>query len=463
MVAVPIGGVRRDLGLRELAHHTAKLELLRAEVELHPATVPAAGTVARVRVPARIRPAAILRNLPTSGGCAIVRDGRTTIVGVEPTVVRIAGGAAAFDVLREVDAGGFWVGFCSYDLGRTIERVVPRAIDDLSIPDVAFARYDTRLVLDGDGNVELIGDGTARARLAAAVRAAVTDREAASVAPALEMWTSSLDRVDHAAACAQVLELLRAGECYQVNVTRRMSASGAPDPIALYDSLTRINPAPHAALLTFGVDRPGLAVVSASPELFLRIERATFGARVVETRPIKGTGADAPALVASAKDRAENVMIVDLARNDLGRVCEYGSVHVPALFTVEAHPGLFHLVSTVTGRLRPDVDLADVVRACFPPASVTGAPKPRVMQAIEDLEPVRRGVYCGAIGWVDGDRGRAELAVAIRTFTIAEGRTHLGVGGGIVADSQPDDEWVETELKAARLLAAAGASAVAVR
>ena len=150
-------------------------------------------------------------------------------------------------------------------------------------------------------------------------------------------------------------------------------------------------------------------------------------------------------------------MIVDLARNDLGRVCEYGSVQVPALFEVEAHPGLFHLVSTVTGRLRPGVDLADVVRATFPPASVTGAPKPRVMQAIEDLEPVRRGVYCGAIGWVDGDRGRAELAVAIRTFTIADGRTHLGVGGGIVADSQPDDEWVETELKAARLLAAAGA------
>ena len=125
------------------------------------------------------------------------------------------------------------------------------------------------------------------------------------------------------------------------------------------------------------------------------------------------------------------------------------------------HPGLFHLVSTVTGRLRADVDLADVVRATFPPASVTGAPKPRVMQAIEDLEPVRRGVYCGAIGWVDGDRGRAELAVAIRTFTIAGGRTYLGVGGGIVADSQPDDEWAETELKAARLLAAAGHAAPA--
>jgi len=427
--------------------------------------VPAAGTVARVRVPPRIRPASILRNLPTERGCAIVRDGRTTIIGVEPSVVRTASGDGAFAVLREVDTAGFWIGFCSYDLGRAIERVIPRPIDGAAvgsaIPDVAFARYDTRLVVTDDGDVEVIGDGPVRARLEAALRAA--ERETDSPLCALESWTSSLDRVDHAAACEQVLELLRAGECYQVNVTRQLTADRAPDPISLYDSLARVNPAPHAALITLGPVKPGFAVVSASPELFLRVERRADGVRVVETRPIKGTGTDPGALVASAKDRAENVMIVDLARNDLGRVCEYGSVQVPALFEVEAHPGLFHLVSTVSGRLRADVDLAGLVRAAFPPASVTGAPKPRVMQAIEDLEPVRRGVYCGAIGWVDGDRGRAELAVAIRTFTIAGGRTHLGVGGGIVADSQPDEEWVETELKAARLLVAAGASVVAAR
>lgn len=392
-----------------------------------------------------------------------MRDGPTTVVGVAPEVVRIASGESAFDVLREVDAGGFWVGFCSYDLGRTIERVVSRSLDDLSIPDAAFARYDARLVIADDGELELIGAGAARHLLDAAARAAANDHEPTPAPPALESWTSSLDRVDHAAACEQVMELLRAGECYQVNVTRRLTSCGAPDPISLYDSLTRINPAPHAALLTLGAARPGFAVVSASPELFLRVERGAGGERIVETRPIKGTGTDALALAASAKDRAENVMIVDLARNDLGRVCEYGSVRVPALFTVEAHPGLFHLASTVTGVLRPDVGIAGLVRAAFPPASVTGAPKPRVMQAIEDLEPVRRGVYCGAIGWVDGDRGRAELAVAIRTFTIADGRTHLGVGGGIVADSNAADEWVETELKAARLLAAAGASAVAAR
>ena len=406
--------------------------------------------------------------MATERGCAIVRDGRTTIVGFEPSVVRTASGEGAFDVLREVDAGGFWIGFCSYDLGRTIERVIPRPIGDgtpdaSAVPDVAFARYDTRLEITDDGDIELIGSGPARAQLERAVRAAARRSDDQARPGALESWTSSLDRYEHAVACEKVLELLRAGECYQVNVTRQLTADGAPDPIALYDALARINPAPHAALVTLGAAPPGFAVVSASPELFLRIERGADGVRVVETRPIKGTAIDAAALLASAKDHAENVMIVDLARNDLGRVCEYGSVQVPALFDVEAHPGLFHLVSTVTGRLRAGVDLADVVRAAFPPASVTGAPKPRVMQAIEDLEPVRRGVYCGAIGWVDGDRGRTELAVAIRTFTIAGGRTHLGVGGGIVADSQPDEEWVETELKAARLLVAAGASVVAAR
>ncbi len=388
-----------------------------------------------------------------------MRAGATTVVGAAPAVVRAASGEQAFDVLHEVDAGGFWVGFCSYDLGRTIERVHPRGTDDLQVPDVAFARYDTRVVIHDDGELELIGDRAGRAQLAAAVRAARDGvSEAPPAPPALGHWNSSLDRVDHAAACAQVLDLLGAGECYQVNVTRRLTAAGVPDPIALYEVLTQVNPAPHAGLCAFAAGdlADALTVVSASPELFLRVEPAPGGARRVETRPIKGTAADAAALGASRKDRAENVMIVDLARNDLGRVCEYGTVQVPELCATEPHPGLFHLVSTVTGRLRADVGLADLVRATFPPASVTGAPKPRVMQAIEDLEPVRRGVYCGAVGWVDGERGRTELAVAIRTFTITGGRTHLGVGGGIVADSRPDDEWAETELKAARLLAAAG-------
>ena len=166
-------------------------------------------------------------------------------------------------------------------------------------------------------------------------------------------------------------------------------------------------------------------------------------------------------LQASAKDRAENVMIVDLARNDLGRVCRFGSVTAPALCAVETHPGLHHLVSTVRGRRRDDVSLGELVRATFPPASVTGAPKPRVLGAIEELEPVRRGVYCGAVGWIDTRHGEGDLAVAIRTFTITGAGTDLGVGGGIVADSSPPAEWEETELKAARLLHAAASEALA--
>jgi para-aminobenzoate synthetase component I len=197
---------------------------------------------------------------------------------------------------------------------------------------------------------------------------------------------------------------------------------------------------------------PPIDVVSASPERFL-----SWRGPDVETRPIKGTAADPDTLLASAKDRAENVMIVDLARNDLGRVCEHGSVAVPDLCAVESHPGLNHLVSTVRGRRRDGVRTGALVRAMFPPASVTGAPKPRVMQIIENLEPVPRGVYCGAVGWIDTERDRGDLNVAIRTFTVAGERTHLGVGAGIVADSDPGAEWAETELKAARLLAAAGA------
>ena len=156
-------------------------------------------------------------------------------------------------------------------------------------------------------------------------------------------------------------------------------------------------------------------------------------------------------------------MIVDLMRNDFGRVCEPGSVVVPALCELEAHPGLHHLVSTVRGRRRAGTGIGALVRATFPPASVTGAPKPRVMQIIEDLEPVPRGVYCGAVGWIDTERDAGDLNVAIRTFTVAHGRTHLGVGAGIVADSEPSAEWAETELKAALLLTAAGTDLAGVR
>jgi para-aminobenzoate synthetase component 1 len=192
----------------------------------------------------------------------------------------------------------------------------------------------------------------------------------------------------------------------------------------------------------------GVHVASASPERFLARE-----GDVVRSSPIKGTAADVDGFL--SKDRAENVMIVDLVRNDLGRVCEFGSVAVPSLLAVEPHPGLVHLVSTVEGRLRPDAGWPALIDATFPPGSVTGAPKLAAIEVLQSLEPVPRGVYCGAIGWVDADARRGELNVAIRTFWIDEGQLHFGTGGGITWDSTPDGEWAETELKARRLLAIA--------
>ena len=262
-------------------------------------------------------------------------------------------------------------------------------------------------------------------------------------------WSSSLDRPAFEAGVTAVREAIAAGDVYQVNLTRRLSAPLPPgaDVLALGSALALGNPAPHAAVVRL----PGLgvALASASPERFLRRD----GDRVASS-PIKGTAAAADGF--TLKDRAENVMIVDLVRNDLGRVCEYGSVEVPALCAVEEHPGLVHLVSTVTGRLRPGVGWSALLDATFPPGSVTGAPKLAALAAIGRLEPVPRGPYCGAVGWVDADRRAGDLNVAIRTFWFDEGRIHFGTGGAVTWDSDPAREWAETELKAAHLLEVAG-------
>ena len=271
--------------------------------------------------------------------------------------------------------------------------------------------------------------------------------------PPRSSWTSSLDRFAYVAAVERVRDLIAAGQVYQVNVCRVVSAPlpdpGAADVVGLAHALRLRNPAPHEGVVR--LPDQGVHVVTASPELFLRRD----GHRVV-SRPIKGTAADGHRFL--PKDRDENVMIVDLVRNDLGMVCRTGSVGVEELCAVEQHPGLSHLVSTVAGELRPGVGWEALLGAVFPPGSVTGAPKSSALRAIRALETQPRGPYCGAVGWVDADRGTAELAVGIRTFWLAGGRLHLGTGAGITWASDPDAEWAETELKAARLLAVASGS-----
>ncbi|GHE79344.1 anthranilate synthase [Streptomyces griseoaurantiacus] len=268
--------------------------------------------------------------------------------------------------------------------------------------------------------------------------------------PAPGTWTSSLDRAAYTAGVRRIRAHIAAGEVYQANLCRVLSAPLAPD--ADLDALTALlaagNPAPYAG--TIRLPGHGVEIATASPELFLRRTGTA-----VESGPIKGTGRTEADLL--DKDHAENVMIVDLVRNDLGRVCVPGSVSVPDLCAVEKHPGLVHLVSTVRGELRADTGWPGLLAATFPPGSVTGAPKAAALRIIEALETAPRGPYCGGIGWVDADRGTGELAVGIRTFWADRGAGLLrfGTGAGITWGSDPEREWRETELKASRLLAIA--------
>ncbi len=263
--------------------------------------------------------------------------------------------------------------------------------------------------------------------------------------PSAASWVSSLDRSAYCDGVRAIRELIAAGDVYQVNLCRVLSAPLPPaaDVAALGAALTTGNPAPYSAVVRLPAQ--GVHIASASPERFLRRDD-----RLVESIPIKGTAATPTGFL--PKDRAENVMIVDLVRNDLGRVCEWGSVEVPGLCEIEPHPGLFHLVSTVRGQLREGMGWSDAIGATFPPGSVTGAPKIAALEVIASLETASRGPYCGAVGWVDADSGEGDLNVAIRTFWFADGRIHFGTGGGITYDSTPEGEWAETELKARRLL-----------
>ena len=274
----------------------------------------------------------------------------------------------------------------------------------------------------------------------------------------LALPRSTFSHSEYLAAIAKAIDYIRAGDIFQVNLAQRFTTELRESPSRVYQRLLDASPAWYGGLLEFNDH----TLICNSPELFLRVTLdPDSGSRKVMTRPIKGTRPRQPgmdiALRDSIKDQAELNMIVDLERNDLGRVCQFGSVRVMEPRSIEPHPTVFHGAATIEGLLRDDVTFVDLLRATFPGGSVTGAPKIRAMQIIDELEPVRRGPYCGAVGYLASD-GRIEFNVAIRTMIVKDGLVHMPVGGGIVADSDPDAEYEETLVKARAMFAALGLS-----
>jgi para-aminobenzoate synthetase component 1 len=361
------------------------------------------------------------------------------------------------------------VGYFGYELARHLERLPVAALDDGGLPDLVLGFYDCAVAFDHPARRAWIVSsghpapaGPARRARAAARLAALAERldAAPAVLPeparprAATEIASNFTADRYRAAVQRVIDYILAGDIFQANLSQRFLAR-LPEGVSewdLYRRLRRRNPAAFAAFLRL----PGAAIASASPERFLRL-----AGDAVETWPIKGTRprgrseAEDRALAAelqdSAKDRAENVMIVDLLRNDLSRVCRDGSIEVPSLCRLETLPTVLHLVSTVTGRLRPGMGAVDLLAACFPGGSITGAPKIRAMEIIAELEPTRRGPYCGAIGYLGFD-GAMDSSIVIRTFAIRDRIARFQAGGGIVADSDPDQEYEETLAKARALI-----------
>ncbi len=381
---------------------------------------------------------------------------------------------------------GGLVGFLGYDFGHTLERLPSLVADDQGLPMLRLALHDWVVAWDRRTGHAWIGgralDGDARrlARRLDDVHARLTqpapgDRSGQAANPDTDADTdhlrfrSGLSRREFMVAVDAVRDHIAHGEIYQANLTRRLEARFDGDPWPLYRRLRTGDPSLFSAYLDLGPSpengRPR-ALLSASPEPFLSVDAAG----VVAADPIKGTrprGRDraedralARELLSSAKDRAENVMIVDVLRNDLGRVCTPGSVRVPRLCRLERTAGVQHLVSTVTGQLAPGHDAFDLLRASFPGGSITGAPKIRAMELLEDLEPVRRGPYTGAIGWLGPD-GAMQSSIIIRTFVADGRRLTLHVGGGITYRSDPAGEWEETVVKARGPLAAIDGEEVA--
>lgn len=359
-----------------------------------------------------------------------------------------AGSSAGFN--------GGAIGYFAYELDFGAR---PAAKPDGLLPDMAFGLYDWAVLVDHERQethlVIASADpaSAAQARALARLFSPVEGREAKGAGfRVLQPPRSNFSLTSYREAFGRVQDYIRAGDCYQINLAQHFSAAATGDPWSAYLGMRAISPAPYSAYLNY----PFGQILSCSPEGFLRVRGGA-----VETSPIKGTRPRASdpmrdaelarELRQSVKDRAENLMIVDLLRNDLGKVCTPGSVTVPDLFRLESFAQVHHLVSRVNGRLAPGRDALDLLRAAFPGGSITGAPKLRAMEIISELEPAPRSVYCGAIGWL-GNNGDMDTSIAIRTAAMAQGHLHYWAGSGIVADSRADEEYQECLDKAAAFL-----------
>lgn len=394
--------------------------------------------------------------LVTQGASTVIEDATGTRVSDADPFTLVREAMAALGVTPSADANlpfqGGALGLFGYDLGRRVEALPTQAEADLHAPDMAVGIYDWALIADHHRQrLTLVCQGDRDARLAWLARHATLPTPAADFRLTGE-WQANLSRAGYGERFRRVQAYLRSGDCYQINLTQRFSAPYQGSEWQAFTRLNASNRAPFSAFLRL----PQQAVLSVSPERFLWLEQ-----QQIQTRPIKGTlprladpeadARQAARLAASEKDRAENLMIVDLLRNDIGRVAEPGSVRVPELFVVEPFPAVHHLVSTITARLPDGRHATDLLRACFPGGSITGAPKVRAMEIIEELEPQRRNAYCGSIGYLSLC-GAMDTNITIRTLLAEQGRLYCWAGGGIVADSDEQAEYQETFDKVARIL-----------
>ncbi|NER63658.1 aminodeoxychorismate synthase component I [Pseudomonas sp. MAFF212427] len=352
-------------------------------------------------------------------------------------------------------AGGL-IGYLSYDFGRRLEHLPAVARDDLGLADASLGLYAWALISDHQLQTSQLLFHPALAATERARLVQLFERAPAHVAGTFTLASpmqGDLSADDYRQAFEQVQAYIHAGDCYQINLTQRFRAPCQGEPWVAYQALRAACPTPFSG---FQALADGSTLLSFSPERFIRVS-----AGQVETRPIKGTrprsadptedAANAAELLASAKDRAENLMIVDLLRNDLGRTCAIGSVNVPELFSLESYPNVHHMVSSVTGRLAPGKDALDLIAGSFPGGSITGAPKIRAMQIIDELEPSRRALYCGSLLYVDV-RGEMDSSIAIRSLLVKDGQVCCWGGGAVVADSQWEAEYEESITKVRVLL-----------